>query len=1160
MDIKIKLRDYQETIAEKIDFLYESGKNFAGIILATGGGKSFLGMDQIIKFANKYNDKNPITKEQMEKYPGALSLVTGYYVCPQNPISLQFRIHMLQNVIAPEHIIKYENENGEIRKGKEIETVKELLQKMAPKLNLSEIKFETFLEDAKKVVSDVDENTGKSVVDKMLKDILVEVSDNNKERIVNDAFPNVNFITYKSLESKSDAEMKKMKADFIILDEAHRSGAEKWWPKVKKLIKYSGAKVLSITATPERDLDEKDMMRDLALLDSSGYTVREVRNKEYLAGNIPLLNAIENGYINPPDVVHFNCKLDETPEFENAVRAFVKSSIKMISLKKDSPTYNNAMTSKISIEDSLAEMLILIRKDPLIDYDESLSLAEKEIRKKEDEENVRKQINGDDGSVTLMRKLSAIIKDGNQMKLSEDEIYASCMKEINSSEWQELKKTRVSTIISKELKSRDLETTKAINFMEPMENANGTETADEKKARAKKHVETEIQKLKELFDEKIIKMPIITAMHSTAFSDSENDEILNQFLKKNTSGVMKIISAVSKFNEGFHADGVRALFMTSPIKPNNNKKNEPRIKLLQQIGRCLSAGQKEKSVIFDITCNFMRNHEKFNAECKKDCFAFLRLSKEEEKFMQLSRKIQKDTRKKSEEKIDTEKLITILSVLNKKGIKVNSDKIPNNINLQEFINKIEDKELREEILDDLFLEDILLERDFNFELGLTYRFARDVYIGKVTDISALKNLSQYELSEMLKLGIIETETKEGNESLVGRINKTGFIVKGIVESTFGYNVYTGTKFDGPDNDLYRKDYYGCGPDGRDPAGYDKYGFDAQGIHRITGKNYDERHFVPVKEIDKSGKEIITWYYENPETGERVSTDPLGYNHDGINPETGFDRNGYWHRKENDGSFSIVKSLLNDKRFDVHNFFFRNIKEKLGLYMGIKMKFKNDKGLHSNGSILQSGITKESDKYDSSGYDIDGFDPKGFNENGIHRNTSVKYGLDGKDKEGKMQPDLFIAQSLLDLLKKGKIEPQDIIKKLRKSPEEIDKVLDNAYTISRTLKGIDQMKNPESNLDVIGLIQATRENPKAVDVLFKLSSSMKRQVEKSIDANRAMNEYYIERTDKIIAEVQKGNSKIVKVGEIDELKNVNKRLENNVGSVKYREQNDDDFVL
>ena len=126
---------------QKLDSLYSQGKNFAGVILATGGGKSFLAMDQIIKFAENYNARNPITEEQERENPRLLSAVPGYYICPQNPILLQFRIHMISNIIGPEHIIRYEEKNGPIQEGQEIQVVKDIMQTMAPELDLEKIEF-----------------------------------------------------------------------------------------------------------------------------------------------------------------------------------------------------------------------------------------------------------------------------------------------------------------------------------------------------------------------------------------------------------------------------------------------------------------------------------------------------------------------------------------------------------------------------------------------------------------------------------------------------------------------------------------------------------------------------------------------------------------------------------------------------------------------------------------------------------------------------------------------------------------------------------------------------------------------------------------------------------------------------------------------------------
>ena len=1163
MEAKIQLREHQEPMASRIDELYSEGKNFAGVVLATGGGKSFIAMDQIIKFANEYNEKNPLTQEEQGKKPKVFSNVPCYYFSPTNIILYQFNLHMAQNIIAPEYVADYERENGLIQDGSEIEVAKTILKQMNSRINVDDINFDKLLSEVK-----VEGAKAGEVVKELVKVALEQIPSPQVEKLVEDAFPNIEFTTYQALEQASDKEIAKMKANFIIFDEAHRSGAEKWWPKVQKIIKSTKAKVLAITATPERDVDEKDMMRDLALLPESGYTVREVRNKEYYAGNMPLLKAIEGGHITPPDVVHFNCKLDETPEFEAAVRAYIKSTIKVSKIKTSTDAYNNAMTSRCTVQNALKEMITLTRLDPLIDYDDSLTQDEKEARKREDRESVEKQVEnsgkyGADSS-GIIPEMNAIIKEGTKRNLSEEEIFELCLGKVRSPEWEELKKQRVATIISKEIKARGIEEGKAINFIEAMEKSDSkSETKEEKRERAKAHIANKIRELKELFDEKILKMPEITAVHSLAFTNAENNEILNRFMQKASNGIMKIIAAANKFNEGFHPDGIRALFMTKPIEQNAKKENEPRIVLLQQIGRCLSAGKKEPSVIFDIACNFMRNHEKFKAESDKECFAFLGLSKEESRFLDRAKTISNEKKKTTEVRPDTDKLITILKVLKAKGVQVNSDTIKENMNLGAFINSIADQNLREDVLDELFLKEIEFENNSNFAMGTAYRYARKVYLGKTVDATELKKLSKIELPEMLSLGIIETQTEEGMKSLEGRINQAGFIVRGVVPATFTYNVYTGTKFDGPDTDSGRKDYFGCGPDGRDPAGFDRYGFDVNGIHRVTGKTYNERHFTPEKGNDGS----VSWSYVNPKTGEKSETDPLGFNFEGINPKTGFDRDGYWHRREADGIFSIVKSKLNDEKMDSHGFFFKSISENIGLFQGLKMRFKNERGLHSNGYIFGSGSAKDADRYGTDGRDIDGFDPKGFNANGIHRDTSTEYGLDGKDRFGVLHRDLKITTEIMSLLKTGKVNAANLSKKLGKDPKEIDAVISSAYSMSRTLDELarEKFKDVEhkKGTDVIGLLAMTKTNPKAVDELFKLSPSMRKQVENELLANRTMNRYCSDRIDKLMANFNKAKTpqdvqRIMKTG--DELANVENQLKNSTGSIPFRRPDEDDFVL
>lgn len=1164
MKTRIMLRDHQIPMSKKINELYKAGKNFVGNILATGGGKSFIAMDQIIKFANEYNEDHPI---EDNKNPRVFSNLPGYYVSPTNIILYQFKLHMAQNIIGPEYILNYEEENGQIEEGREIEVAQNLLKEMNPRIKLDDINFEEIMEDSKSNKSSEEPISARSVVDSIIKGALEQIDTPQLEKIAEDAFPNMNFTTYQALEQKSASEIKKIKTNLIILDEAHRSGAEKWWEKIKLLITNSNAKVLAITATPERDVDERDMMRDLALLDTSGYSVREVRNQKHLAGNMPLLKAIESENITSPEVVHFNCTLDETPEFESALKIYIKA-VQNVKTSRSGEPYYKAMQYKKSIETNFKEMLLLVRKDPLIDYDDSLTPEEKLSKKEADEENIKKQIyqeKGINGEPTGI--IADIIKIAeNGIKEKPEDVLKNCMEVINSEEWQKLKQQRIATIIEKETVSREIEKSKAISFIESMDKATKKEADEEKnnpekkKERAKSHISKKIKEIEKLFEGSSLAKPIVTAVHSLAFSDAENKKILNEFMKKNKTGGMKIIAAVNKFNEGFHPDGIRCLFMTKPIAQNKNKDSEPRIILLQQIGRCLSAGKKDASVIFDIACNFMRNHEKFKTESEKKCFSFLKLTRDEQKFLDLSKEISNEKTRKSEKQKEPEKILAILDALTKNGVKINSETITKNLCLEDVINSIKDENLREKILDDLFINEIELSKDSKFNLDTAYRTVRNTYLGIEENQTVLKKISDYSVPQMLKLGIIETETEEGRKTLEGRINKAGFIVRGVLEDTFAYNVYTGTKFDGSENDPLRKDYYGCGPDGKDPAGYDKDGFNDKGIHRITGKHYDERHFVREKTII-DGKEETNWYYENPETGERSVTDPLGYNHEGINPDTGFDRQGYWHRKkEVDGKknvFSIIRSKLNDNKEDVHGFVFKG-NGNLGLFQGIKMKFKNEQGLHSNGSIEQSGITRDKDKYGYDGKDIDGFDPRGFNENGIHRDTSTRYGLDGRDKNSRLQPDLAITKSILELIKLKKLSKEEIVSKLGRTEEEIDKVIGNAYSISRILDEISQRRD-KGNLDVIGIIKETKSNPKAIDMLFELSPSLRSQVENSVDDKRKMNEYLEKRTTEFFKEFSQGKY-ILKPNEKEELEKMQQKLATSSGAVKYREPNDDDFVL
>ena len=71
-------------------------------------------------------------------------------------------------------------------------------------------------------------------------------------------------LTYQKLCFAEDAFMDGIQADYIILDEFHRCGAQEWGQGVQRLLKHcDGARVVGFTATPIRYLDQSGV-RDMA--------------------------------------------------------------------------------------------------------------------------------------------------------------------------------------------------------------------------------------------------------------------------------------------------------------------------------------------------------------------------------------------------------------------------------------------------------------------------------------------------------------------------------------------------------------------------------------------------------------------------------------------------------------------------------------------------------------------------------------------------------------------------------------------------------------------------------------------------------------------------------------------------------------------------------
>ena len=125
------------------------------------------------------------------------------------------------------------------------------------------------------------------------------------EDIINRVFPNLTLCTYSYLVTGMDAEkIINEKYDLIIFDELHRTGASKWSSKIDKLLENQPAKVLGITATPERDVDGMDMTEEFAK--KYGYNDEDILLGKHISYYMDLIEAIEKGIVNDLEVI--NCE------------------------------------------------------------------------------------------------------------------------------------------------------------------------------------------------------------------------------------------------------------------------------------------------------------------------------------------------------------------------------------------------------------------------------------------------------------------------------------------------------------------------------------------------------------------------------------------------------------------------------------------------------------------------------------------------------------------------------------------------------------------------------------------------------------------------------------------------------------------------------------
>ena len=138
------------------------------------------------------------------------------------------------------------------------------------------------------------------------------------DTVIKGVFPNLVLSTYQNLadnssigigpDGKKEIILKedfREQFDFIVLDELHRTGAPEWYSSIGMLLDSQDekTKILGISATPERDVDFKDMTDFWAR--KYDYSEDEILLGEQMAYNMDLIKAIDLGLVSSPVII--NC-------------------------------------------------------------------------------------------------------------------------------------------------------------------------------------------------------------------------------------------------------------------------------------------------------------------------------------------------------------------------------------------------------------------------------------------------------------------------------------------------------------------------------------------------------------------------------------------------------------------------------------------------------------------------------------------------------------------------------------------------------------------------------------------------------------------------------------------------------------------------------------
>ncbi len=954
----LELFEHQAGACENLIELNKNHRS-AGAMMVTGGGKSFLAMHQMIEAADNPNyhgisdevGRDGRRKAVYDIVRGVVNDAEILYLSPTTDIAVQIQKDIVEFVLGvPEEELE--------------------------KMEMPQI-----------------------------------------ERMVERAFPNLHFACYQGLGSEvlykdkngREVNVETATPDLVILDEVHRSGATTFKPAVAKLLGYDivetpegemvrktpnapkgkeNIHLLSISATPERDVDDRDMIRYWNEL-IGGYSKEELDERKDFAVLLDLPDAVKNGIVTPPEVIAFDANLVETEQYQYLVNQTTNQSISS-SLRKE-------------FGDRLREINTSIFGKEHADFHLLSPKEQEELKLEKNAEVIRQAVK--DGKLNLHGKYLIFSKS---------------------------RKSKDGSIVE-EVEGNDIE--------------NAKDTDNEAIKHLKKQASTIIGTISKALGRDIDNDNDRDSwcLSSEGQTGSENKKLLNRFDSKKVTKTSKLsfLTATQKLDEGVHVKGLTGAFMLKPIceAGENITLRGQSIRFLQEVGRTMSAGTKEPRVLFDYCNNVFRQSISKVLSPDKMIDAF-RLTPNQELLASTYRQMTQKIPPRGQLSEEYTKLVAILDVLRKYHSSLNADIIKGK--LSDVLKKSEFEGYANEILREI------AERGYEdvgkYPIGVTLGQARNLLNSKQSKEDVGKCFSTFNIKELIELGIIDLTSKVGRKAFEeGTIefDDNGFVVSSNLRNLIFQNKETGTRYNknGVDIEGYREGQFDE-LTGLDKDGYDRRGFNAEGKQRDTGTIHDKRGFMADgtniltgNRFDKAGYDIrgyklFKFNLIDPETHEVRGVKDVVVSRDGlfhkvpIDPETG--------EPDYDEVCPVGEKyyqLHDGKKIDSHGFLSSNKSRNLLTCMEFGVSL-DETWLSQFRVIKRRGLEKDSSgkerfieyytAYDKngntySGYgvrnlnpcgtefadvpgfepvDIDGFNRNGFNINGIHKETGTRYDPEG----------------------------------------------------------------------------------------------------------------------------------------------------------------------